>query len=268
VFERFTDEARRVIVLSQEEARLLAHDHIGADHLLLGLVHEGDGAAARALAAVGVTLDGVRAEVERAVGRGESPTPDHIPFTPGAKRTLEGSLREALRRGDNHIDTEHVLLGLLRADDPLVGQVLTGLGTDAAAVEEAVNRAAGQTGQAGKTGGPRFENVAMFGTRGGPSLSPELGVVLGEAVAIAEESGARSVTLDHLMDAMARRLRGPQAERVTMRLRRRLGASRAVRRGEQPTDIGVPDEAAGAPDESAGAPDEDAGAPDEDERDS
>jgi ATP-dependent Clp protease ATP-binding subunit ClpC len=241
VFERFTDQARRVVVLAQEEARLLAHDHIGAEHLLLGLVHEGDGVAARALAAAGVTLAGVRTEIERAVGRGDAPTPHHIPFTPGAKRTLEGSLREALTRGDNHIDTEHLLLGLLRADDPLVGQVLTGLGTEAAAVEAAVDRTTGPA-----PGHPGYENVAMFRTHGGPPFSPELSAVLGEAVAIAEEAGAPSVTPDHLMDAVARRLRGPRAERVTMRFRRR-GWARSAPREEPESDAGPPDEAAGPP---------------------
>jgi ATP-dependent Clp protease ATP-binding subunit ClpC len=261
VFERFTDQARRVVVLSQEEARLLAHDHIGAEHLLLGLVHPGDGVAARALAAVGLTLEGVRAEVERVVGRGEGPTPNHIPFTPGAKRTLEGSLREALRGGEDHIDTEHILLGLLGAEDPVVGQVFEALGTDSATVRQQSVDLIPPSGPSGPA--RRWTLVGQTGPE--LPLSRELSALLGEAIALAQEAGASSVTPEHLMQVVARRLGGSpelqeaRGRRVT-RFIRRSGRARAAP-GERPSpEAGQPeqdDEAEPADEaEQAGAPDE------------
>ena len=114
MFERFTDRARRVVVLAQEEARMLNHAHIGTEHLLLGLAHEGQGVAARALEALGISLEAVRREVEETIGRGEQPPSGHIPFTPRAKKVLELSLRELTQLGHQYIGTEHILLGLLR----------------------------------------------------------------------------------------------------------------------------------------------------------
>src|SRR5918996_1932747 len=114
MFERFTDRARRVVVLAQEEARMLNHNYIGTEHILLGLLHEGHGVAANALESLGVPLDGVRKEVEEIIGRGETAASGHIPFTPRAKKVLELSLREALELGHNYIATEHILLGLVR----------------------------------------------------------------------------------------------------------------------------------------------------------
>jgi ATP-dependent Clp protease ATP-binding subunit ClpC len=128
MFERFTDRARHVIVLAQEEARLLNHSYIGTEHLLLGLVHEQDGVAARALEALGISLTAVRTEVEQMIGRGEGMPSGHIPFTPRAKKVLELSLREALRLDHNYIGTEHILLGLIREGDGVAAQVLTKLG--------------------------------------------------------------------------------------------------------------------------------------------
>jgi hypothetical protein len=114
MFERFTDRARRVIVLAQEEARMLDHSYIGTEHLLLGLVHEEDGAAAHALVDLGVSLDAVRERVESIVGRGQQAPSGHIPFTPRAKKVLELSLRESIQLGHQYIGTEHILLGLVR----------------------------------------------------------------------------------------------------------------------------------------------------------
>jgi len=129
VFERFTDRARRVVVLAQEEARLLHHNYIGTEHLLLGLVHSDEGIGAQALAALGVSLEGVRAEVEAIIGTGERPpVGGHIPFTPRAKKVLELSLREALKFGHNYIGTEHLLLGLLREGEGVAAQVLIAQG--------------------------------------------------------------------------------------------------------------------------------------------
>ena len=113
MFERFTDRARRVIVLAQEEARRLDHNYIGTEHILLGLIHERPGVAAKALESLGISLQAVRAQVEEIIGQGQSAPTGHVPFTPRAKKVLELSLREALQFGHNYIGTEHILLGLI-----------------------------------------------------------------------------------------------------------------------------------------------------------
>jgi len=130
MFERFTDRARRVVVLAQEEARRLEHNYIGTEHILLGLLREDQGAAASALAAANVTLDGARLEVETIIGRGQHEPSGHIPFTPRAKKVLELSLREAVRLGNDYIDTGHILLGLIREGDGVAVQVVINLGAD------------------------------------------------------------------------------------------------------------------------------------------
>ncbi len=134
MFERFTDRARRVVVLAQEEARLLDHNYIGTEHLLLGMIHEGDGVAAMALLSLGVSLAGSRAEVLALIGHGDQPPQGNIPFTPRAKKVLELSLREALQLGHNYIGTEHILLGLLREGEGVASQILVkqGVGLEAA----------------------------------------------------------------------------------------------------------------------------------------
>ena len=138
MFERFTDRARRVVVLAQEEARMLNHAHIGTEHLLLGLVHEGQGVAARALEALGISLEAVRREVEEIIGRGERPASGHIPFTPRAKKVLELALRESNQLGHEYIGTEHILLGLLREGEGVAAQVLVKMGTDLNRVRQQV----------------------------------------------------------------------------------------------------------------------------------
>ena len=130
MFERFTDRARRVVVFAQDEARMLNHNYIGTEHLLLGLIHEDEGLAARALKTLGVSLDETRQEVEDIIGRGEGAQKGHIPFTPRAKKVLELSLREALQLDHNYIGTEHILLGLLREGDGVAAQVLVRSGVD------------------------------------------------------------------------------------------------------------------------------------------
>jgi Clp amino terminal domain, pathogenicity island component len=130
MFERFTDRARRVIVLAQEEARMLNHNYIGTEHILLGLVREGEGVAAQALESLGVSLDAVRQQVEEIIGQGQEAPSGHIPFTPRAKKVLELSLRESLQLGHNYIGTEHILLGLIREGDGVAAQVLVRLGAD------------------------------------------------------------------------------------------------------------------------------------------
>jgi ATP-dependent Clp protease ATP-binding subunit ClpC len=130
MFERFTDRARRVMVLAQEEARLLNHNYIGTEHLLLGLAREGQGGAAKALELLGIRLEALRSQVQEVVGRGQRAPSGHIPFTPGAKKVLELSLREALQLGHSYIGTEHLLLGLVREGEGEAAQVLVSLGAD------------------------------------------------------------------------------------------------------------------------------------------
>ena len=138
MFERFTDRARRVVVLAQEEARLLNHNYIGTEHMLLGLIHEGEGVAAKALESLGISLEAVRAQVEEIIGQGQSAPTGHIPFTPRAKKVLELSLREALQLGHNYIGTEHILLGLIREGEGVAAQVLVKLGADLTRVRQQV----------------------------------------------------------------------------------------------------------------------------------
>jgi hypothetical protein len=138
VFERFTDRARRVIVLAQEEARMLSHDYIGTEHILLGLIHEGEGVAAKALESLGISLEAVRQQLEEIIGLGQQALPGHIPFTPRAKKVLELSLREALQLGHDYIGTEHILLGLIREGDGVAATVLVNLGADLQRAREQV----------------------------------------------------------------------------------------------------------------------------------
>jgi ATP-dependent Clp protease ATP-binding subunit ClpC len=138
VFERFTDRARRVVVLAQEEARSLDHNYIGTEHILLGIIREREGVGARALSALEISLDSVRVDVERIIGRGEETPGGHIPFTPRAKKVLELSLREALHLGHNYIGTEHILLGLVREGEGVAAQVLINSGAGLESVRQAV----------------------------------------------------------------------------------------------------------------------------------
>jgi ATP-dependent Clp protease ATP-binding subunit ClpC len=138
LFEKFTDKARRVVVLAQEEAKLLNHNYIGTEHILLGLIHEGEGVAAKALEALGINLEQVREQVQEIIGQGQQAPSGHIPFTPRAKKVLELSLREALQLGHSYIGTEHLLLGLIREGEGVAAQVLTKLGADTNKVRQQV----------------------------------------------------------------------------------------------------------------------------------
>ena len=138
MFERFTEAARRVVVLAAEESRLLNHNYIGTEHLLLGLLRDDDGAAARTLTSFGITLDWARAQVEEMIGQGASSPAGHIPFTPRAKKVLELSLREALRLGDNYIGTEHLLLGLIREGAGVANQIMARHGAGPAEARDRV----------------------------------------------------------------------------------------------------------------------------------
>jgi ATP-dependent Clp protease ATP-binding subunit ClpC len=148
MFERFTDRARRVVVLAQEEARMLNHNYIGTEHILLGLIHEGEGVAAKALESLGISLEAVRSQVEEIIGQGQAAPTGHIPFTPRAKKVLELSLREALQLGHNYIGTEHILLGLIREGEGVAAQVLQKLGADLNRVrQQVIQLLSGYTGK-------------------------------------------------------------------------------------------------------------------------
>ncbi|MEX0659346.1 MAG: Clp protease N-terminal domain-containing protein, partial [Egibacteraceae bacterium] len=147
MFERFTDRARRVLVFAEDEARMFTHDYIGTEHLLLGILHEGEGVAAMALESLGISLEAVREHVDETVGRGDGPMPEHRPFSPRAKKTLEQSLREATNLGHDYIGTEHLLLGLTREGEGVAAQVLATLGADPPKVRtEVVATLSGYTG--------------------------------------------------------------------------------------------------------------------------
>jgi Clp amino terminal domain, pathogenicity island component/UvrB/uvrC motif len=140
MFERFTDRARQVIVLAEDEARMLNHNYIGTEHILLGLIHEGEGVAAKALESLGISLEAVRQRVEEIIGQGQQAPARHIPFTPRVKKVLELALREAQQLGHNSIGTEHILLGLIREGDGVAAQVLVKLGADLSRVRQQVIR--------------------------------------------------------------------------------------------------------------------------------
>jgi ATP-dependent Clp protease ATP-binding subunit ClpC len=197
MFERMTDRARRVIVLAQEEARHLQHNYIGTEHILLGLIHEGEGVAAVALADLKVNLEEIRKEVEGIIGLGEQAPSGHIPFTPRAKKIIELALREALQLGHNYIGTEHILLGIIREGEGVAAQVLVKSGLDlnrvrqavlkrlADALEESVRKRRAEEGPSGRL----LYQLEMLGHR----------VVANELEAyrhhVVEEGGLRTETL-------------------------------------------------------------------------
>ena len=203
MFERFTDRARRVVVLAQEEARMLNHNYIGTEHILLGLIHEGEGVAAKGLESLGISLEAVRAQVEEIIGQGQQAPSGHIPFTPRAKKVLELSLREALQLGHNYIGTEHILLGLIREGEGVAAQVLVKLGADLNRVRQQVIQLL--SGYQGK------ETV----TQGGPAEgTPSTSLVLdqfGRNLTAAAREGkldpviGRDLEIERVMQVLSRR---------------------------------------------------------------
>jgi hypothetical protein len=192
MFERFTDRARRVVVLAQEEARLLNHNHIGTEHILLGLVHEGEGVAYLALTELGISLDAVRAQVEAEIGQGSEAPGGHIPFTPRAKKVLELSLREALQLGHNYIGTEHILLGLIREGEGVAARVLVGLGAGLDVVRQQVvqllaNAGAAQAEQVAAGPGRIGQQAVTAMVAGGPGSYREEPAELVRVVPLARE---------------------------------------------------------------------------------
>ena len=177
MFERFTDRARRVVVLAQEEARMLNHNYIGTEHILLGLIHEGEGVAAKALESLGVSQEAVREQVIEIIGEGQQAPTGHIPFTPRAKKVLELSLREALQLGHNYIGTEHILLGLIREGEGVAAQVLTKLGLDLGRVRQTTVQLV--SGYQGKE--PVSAGGASEGTPAGSAVLDQFGRNLTQA---------------------------------------------------------------------------------------
>src|SRR6201747_678578 len=203
MFERFTDRARRVVVLAQEEARMLSHNYIGTEHILLGLIHEGDGIAAKALESLGVSLEAVRAQVEEIIGQGQQAPSGHIPFTPRAKKVLELSLREALQLGHNYIGTEHILLGLIREGEGVAAQVLHKLGADLNRVrQQVIQLLSGYQGKEQQTAGTA------------PEAAPSSSLVLDQFGRNLTQA-AKEGKLDPVIG------RGPEIERVMQILSRR-----------------------------------------------
>ncbi|MCL2796429.1 MAG: AAA family ATPase, partial [Microbacteriaceae bacterium] len=209
MFERFTDRARRVVVLAQEEARMLSHNYIGTEHILLGLIHEGEGVAAKALESLDISLEAVRAQVEEIIGQGQQAPSGHIPFTPRAKKVLELSLREALQLGHSYIGTEHILLGLIREGEGVAAQVLQKLGADLNRVRQQVIQLL--SGFQGKEQGGQ---AAAAATAGGSAEAPSSSLVLDQFGRNLTQD-AREGKLDPIIG------RQPQIERVMQVLSRR-----------------------------------------------
>lgn len=218
MFERFTDRARRVVVLAQEEARNLNHNYIGTEHILLGLIHEGEGVAAQALEAMGISLESVREQVEEIIGQGTEAPSGHIPFTPRAKKVLEYSLHEALQLGHNYIGTEHILLGLIREGDGVAAQVLTNLGADLPSVRQQViqllNGYQGGTPAAENVQEPAAAAVAVSAPSRGRGGTPSTSLVLdqfGRNLTAAAREGkldpviGREKEIERIMQVLCRR---------------------------------------------------------------
>ncbi|KNC19214.1 NDP-hexose 4-ketoreductase [Arthrobacter sp. RIT-PI-e] len=204
MFERFTDRARRVVVLAQEEARMLNHNYIGTEHILLGLIHEGEGVAAKALESLSISLGAVREQVQEIIGQGQQAPSGHIPFTPRAKKVLELSLREALQLGHNYIGTEHILLGLIREGEGVAAQVLVKLGADLNRVrQQVIQLLSGYQGkEPAAAGGPQQE-----GTPAGSVVLDQFGRNLTQA---ARESKldpviGREHEMERVMQVLSRR---------------------------------------------------------------
>ncbi len=183
MFERFTDRARRVVVLAQEEARMLNHNYIGTEHILLGLIHEGEGVASKALESLGISLESVREQVQEIIGQGQQAPSGHIPFTPRAKKVLELSLREALQLGHNYIGTEHILLGLIREGEGVAAQVLVKLGADLNRVrQQVIQLISGYQGKEGAAGAPTgSQGAPAEGTPAGSLVLDQFGRNLTQA---------------------------------------------------------------------------------------
>src|SRR5680860_1468671 len=209
MFERFTDRARRVVVLAQEEARMLNHNYIGTEHILLGLIHEGEGVAAKALESMNISLESVRNQVTEIIGRGQTAPAGHIPFTPRAKKVLELSLREALQLGHNYIGTEHILLGLIREGEGVAAQVLKKLGADLNRVrQQVIQLLSGYAGgEQGSKAGAGVGEGSGSGSREGSTILDQFGTNLTQAARDGELDPVigRQREIERVMQVLSRR---------------------------------------------------------------
>ncbi|MFW0180006.1 ATP-dependent Clp protease ATP-binding subunit [Rothia sp. CCM 9417] len=212
MFERFTDRARRVIVLAQEEARMLNHNYIGTEHILLGLIHEGEGIAARALESLGVSLAAVRDQVQDIIGSGAQASSGHIPFTPRAKKVLELSMREAIQLNHGYIGTEHILLGMVRANEGVGNQILTQLGAEPAKVRQTVmDLIAGYPGNNNGEGGKETAGVGAGNSREGTPAGSAILDQFGRNLTAAAREGkldpviGRHQEMERVMQVLSRR---------------------------------------------------------------
>jgi len=205
MLERFTDRARRVVALAEEEARRLDHNYIGTEHILLGLIREGEGVAAKALESLGISLDAVRQQVEEIIGQGQQTPFDVIPFTPRSKKVLELSLRESQQLGHNYIGTEHILLGLIREGDGVAAQVLVKLGADLNRVRQQVIQLIAAQQQPGHL--PPREGVPVTEVRARlDAIEGRLAGIEGQLAAVEQRVGIRPDTTD--LDEQIDRVRG------------------------------------------------------------
>jgi ATP-dependent Clp protease ATP-binding subunit ClpA len=246
MFERFTDWARRVVVLAQEEARQLDHNYIGTEHLLLGLLREGHGTAFEALKSLGVSLEAARQQVEEIIGRGKRTPSGHIPFTPRAKKTLELALREALQLGHDYIGTEHILLGLIREGDGVAAQMLARLGIDLNVVRRRVIELL-------PSGDPRLRQSPSRPSERAPGSPLGIHDSLQEIMAVLINVSARLAAIEAHLG-----VRGPAAS----------GSAPAELRTPGEADVAGMDDVAGvddvaAPDDVAGPDQAESGAPDD-----
>jgi ATP-dependent Clp protease ATP-binding subunit ClpA len=231
MFERFTDRARRVVVLAQHEARELGHNYIGTEHILLGLLREDQGVAAKALGELDIGLDAVRVEVLEIIGPGPGVPTGHIPFTPRAKKVLELSLREALQFGHNYIGTEHILLGLIREGEGVAAQVLVKLGADLDRVRQQVVRLLhGYQARVAASAGASMEEAGLLGARASPVVA--LGIQLN--------------TLSERVEAVMRRLAAIDTRLAAIETRLAEGGSLVARAPRKPPARGPAKPRAGA----------------------
>ncbi|WHS50653.1 ATP-dependent Clp protease ATP-binding subunit [Rothia sp. SD9660Na] len=212
MFERFTDRARRVIVLAQEEARMLNHNYIGTEHILLGLIHEGEGIAARALESLGINLTAVRDQVQDIIGSGPQASSGHIPFTPRAKKVLELSMREAIQLNHGYIGTEHILLGMVRANEGVGNQILTKLGAEPAKVRQTVmDLISGYPGSNNGEGGKETAGVGAGNSREGTPAGSAILDQFGRNLTAAAREGkldpviGRHKEMERVMQVLSRR---------------------------------------------------------------
>jgi hypothetical protein len=243
MFERFTEPSRRVVVLAQEEARMLDHNYIGTEHILLGLIHEGEGVAARAIVSLGLTLEMAREQVRERVGVGKQAPTGHIPFTPPAKKVLELSLREALALKKEYIGTEHILLGLVREGDGVGAQILVTTAPLPAVRETVLLLAAAESGEPGPDEQLAVEWLAGGPQAGGAGLRLPPRAIVSVRAQVVNEFRQTLASIGETLATLDQRLTG---------IERQLGITRpAPEEGSEEPDDGTDAPEGDAPEESA-----------------